>query len=281
MGGKGASSSEQATTNQITQGELGIEQQQQANSQQLYNLTYPGIGSAEKFYTQLSTGNPQAIQTATAPATEQIAKNYQQAEQNISQTMPRGGARDLALQQGQLSEAGQIGATQANAYLGSFPALANLAEGGIGLSLNEVTQALSAFGGASSSNQQAINATTTGKAQTLGFIGGLGQSAASGAGMALSGAGMALSCWVAEELFGPTNLRTVRLRAFLNGVYSKTWTGRIFMWCYRRYGQFVASQARQRAWVRRLLMPLFRKLDRMAQEWEQAWADFFRRQGAL
>lgn len=274
MGGKGASSSEQATQSQITQGELAISQDQQQKSDQLYNLTYPGLQSAEQFYTQLSTGNPQSIQTATAPATEQIAKNYQQAEQNISTTMPRGGARDLALQQGQISEAGQIGATQANAYLGSFPALANLAQGGIGLSLNEVTQALSAFGGASQSNQVATQATTTGKAQTLGFIGGLGQSAASGAGV-ISG------CWISEALFGPTNLRTILLRAFLNGVYSKTWTGRIFMWCYRRYGQFVAEQARQRTWVRRLLMPLFRRLDRMAQEWEQGWADFFRKQGAL
>jgi len=277
MGGKGASGAEQATQNTITQGDLALEQQQNQRSQQLYNLTYPGIQSAESFYQQLSTGNPQAIQTATAPATEQIAKNYQQASQNISQTMPRGGARDLALQQAQISEAGQIGSTEANAYLGSFPALANLAQGGIGLSLGEVTSALSAFGGASSSNQASAQMNSAGKAQTLGFIGALGGDAAQGIGSYYG----AQNCWVAEELFGPLNLRTARLRAWLNGVYSKTWTGRMFMWCYRRWGKFVADQARQRSWVRRILMPLFRKLDRMAQEWEQSWADFFRRQGAL
>ena len=230
--------------------------------------------SAEQFYQQLSTGDPQKIQTATAPATEQIAKNYNQAATNISQTMPRGGARDLALQETEISKAGQIGSTEANAYLGSFPALASLAQGGIGLSINEVSQALSAFSGASQSNQAAAQMQGAGKAQQLSFLGGLGASAA-------EGAGMALGCWVAEELFGKTSLFTIRLRVLLNAIYSKTWTGRIFMWCYRRWGRFVARQARNHSWVRRALMPLFRRLDRMAQEWEQTWADFFRRQGAL
>jgi hypothetical protein len=187
--------------------------------------------------------------------------------------MPRGGARDLALEESQISKAGQIGGVEANAYLGSFPALASLAQGGIGLSINEVSQALSAFGGASSSNQSAAQMSGQGKAETLGFLGSLGGAAATGAGLAV--------CFVAEALWGPHNLHTVRLRAWLNGVYSKTWTGRIFMWCYRRCGQFVARQARAHSWVRRLLMPLFMRLDRMAQEWEQTWADFFRRRGAL
>lgn len=249
-------------------------QSQDARSQQLYNLTLPGLTSAENFYQQLSTGNPQAIQTATAPATEQIAKNYQQAANNISTTMPRGGARDLALQESEISKAGQIGSVEANAYLGSFPALASLAEGGIGLSINEVTQALSAFSGASSSNQAAAQMSGAGKSQTLSFLGGLGQSAA-------QGAGLAMSCWIAEALWGPYDLHTIRLRAWLNGIYSKTWTGRMFMWCYRHCGQFVARQARAHSWVRRLLMPLFRRLDRMAQAWEQTWADFFRTRGAL
>ena len=230
--------------------------------------------TAENFYTQLSTGNPQAIQTATAPATEQIAKNYQQAAQNIQTTMPRGGAQDLALEQSKISEAGQIGSTQANAYLGSFPALASLAQGGIGLSEGEISQALSAFSGASSSNQASAQMSSMGKAETLSFLGGLGQSAA-------TGAGLAMSCWIAEALWGPYNLHTIRLRVWLNNIYSKTWTGRIFMWCYRHCGRFIADQAQAHSWVRRLLMPLFMRLDRMAQAWEQTWADFFRTHGAL
>ena len=172
-------------------------------------------------------------------------------------------------------KAGQIGSTQSNAYLGSFPALANLAQGGIGLSVNEVSQALSAFSGASSSNQAAAQMSGAGKAETLSFLGGLGQSAAQGAGLAVS------HCWIAEALWGPSNLHTLRLRAWLNGVYAKTWTGRVFMWAYRRWGQFIAGQARKRAWLRRVLMPLFRRLDRMAQEWEQSWVDHFRRVGVL
>jgi hypothetical protein len=274
VGQKGPSNSTQNTQAQLTQEQISLAQQQDARAQQIYSLTEPGLQSAEDFYKQLASGNSLNIQRATSPATERIASAYNQAAQNISTTMPRGGARDLALQESEISKAGQIGGVEANAYLGSFPALASLAQGGIGLSINEVTQALSAFSGASSSNQALGQMQGAGKAQTLAFVGGLGQSAA-------QGAGLAMSCWIAEALWGPYDLHTIRLRAFLNGVYSKTWTGRMFMWCYRHCGQFVARQARAHSWVRRLLMPLFRRLDRMAQAWEQTWADFFRTRGAL
>jgi hypothetical protein len=183
MGGsKGPSSQQINTENQIAQGQLGLEQQQQAQSSQLYSLTEPGLQTAENFYKTLATGNPQAIQTATAPATEGIAANYNQAITNMSQNMPRGGAKDLAVQEAEISKAGAIGSTQANAYLGAPTALANLAQGGIGLSVNEMTQALSAFSGASSTNQAAGQMTGAAKSQTLGFIGALGGDAAQGLG---------------------------------------------------------------------------------------------------
>jgi len=99
--------------------------------------------------------------------------------------MPRGGAKDLAVQEAEISKAGAIGSTQANAYLGAPSALANLASGGIGLSVNEMTQALSAFSGASSSNQSAGNMQGAAKSQTLGFLGALGGDAAQGIGAAV------------------------------------------------------------------------------------------------
>jgi hypothetical protein len=263
---------------------LSLEQDQQAKSDQLYNLTYPGLQSAENFYTQLSTGNPQAIQTATAPATEQIAKNYQGAIQNIQTTMPRGGAQDLAVQQAEISKAGQIGSTDANAYLGSFPALAGLAQGGIGLSESEISQALSAFGGASSSNTSAAQMSSAGKAETLSFVGGLGQSAATGAGLAMSGgatAGIGKGCWLAELVFGEHSLRTARLRVFLNQVWGKTFIGRKVMWLYNRYGRWVAAQARKRNWLRRLFVPVFLYADTKAFCWEYRCMQALRNAGAL
>jgi len=176
-GGKGASGAINQQ-NQITQQELTLEQQQASQANQLYNLTEPGMATAENFYSQLASGNPQAIQTATAPATEQIAANYNQAATNMSQNMPRGGAKDLAVQEAQISKAGAIGGTEAQAYLQAPQALAQLAQSGIGLSVNEVSQALSAFSGASNSNQAVIQAKSAAKGQTLGLIGALGQQGA-------------------------------------------------------------------------------------------------------
>jgi hypothetical protein len=79
----------------------------------------------------------------------------------------------LAVQEADISKAGAIGSTKANAYLGSFPALASLAGEGVGLSSNEISSALAAFSGASGSNQAAATMSGTGKAQTLGFLGSL------------------------------------------------------------------------------------------------------------
>lgn len=266
MSGKGPSDSQIATQNNLTAEQVALGQSQDKRSQELYNLTEPGLKTAEDFYKHLASGDKGAIQRSTAPATEQIAGNYEQAVKNLSENMPRGGAKDLAVQEAEISKSGAIGSTEANAYLGAFPALASLAQGGIGLSINEVTQALSAFSGASSSNQAAANMQGAGKAQTLGFLGSLGGAAGEAAG---GGAfGHLGGCWVAEAVFGETDLRTVRLRVFLNDVWGKTWLGRNVMWVYRKVGRGVARQIRAHNWLRRIFTPLFEYADRCAYRWE-------------
>jgi len=262
MGQKGPTAQEQATQQEITQGQLGSEQQQQAQSSQLYNLTEPGLQTAENYYKQLASGNPQSIQTATAPATEAIAGNYNQAVKNIQQNMPRGGAQDLAVQEAEISKAGAIGGTQAQAYLGAPTALANLAQGGIGLSVNEMTQALSAFSGASSSNTSAANMSGAGKAETLGFLGSLGQSAA-------TGAGLAIGCWIAIVLWGEFDCRTIRLRCWLHTAYNKTLVGSVVVWLYDRYGERVAKYVERYKWLRLAFTPIFEMGNRAAIRWEQ------------
>lgn len=229
---------------------------------------------AESFYTSLASGDPTKIQQASAPATEAIAKNFENEKKAIGNEMPRGGARDLALQEADISKAGAIGGTEANAFLGSFPALASLAGQGVGLSINEVTQALSALGGASSSNQAFGQMQGTGKAQTLGFLGGLGQSAA-------VGAGTAIGCWIAESVYGKNSLHTVRLRVWLNQVYGKTRTGRVVMWFYLRFGKFVARQVEKRSWVRRLFTRVFTYADRKAYQWELGFVQQWREAGVI
>lgn len=220
--------------------------------------------TAEGFYQQLASGNAADIQKATAPATEQIAANYQQAINNLKQNMPRGGAQDLAVEEAGISKAGAIGSTEAQAYLGSFPALASLAGQGIGLSVNEISQALSGFSGASSSNQALGNMQGAGKAETLGFLGSLGQSAATGAGLAEQG------CWIAAALWGENDLRTIRIRVFLNQVWAKeSRIGRMVMWAYCRWGRQVAAQVEKRAWLRRMFTPVFEYGNYRAYLWEK------------
>jgi len=127
----------------------------------------------ESFYQALASGDPTQIQRVTAPATEQIAARSEAAKTAIQTEMPRGGAKDLAVQEADITKASQIGGMQAQAYLGSFPALAALGGQGIGLSTGEISAALNAFSGASSSNQAVAQMTGAGKAQTMGLLGAL------------------------------------------------------------------------------------------------------------
>lgn len=178
IGSKGPTQAQQNTQNQLTQEQIGLAQKSDARADKLFNLTEPGLDLAEQFYKSLASGDPTKIQQSTAPATEQIAKSYQAAKENIMDNAPRGGTKDLAMEEADISKSGAIGSTRANAFLSSFPALSALGGQGVGLSINEVTQALSAFTGASSSNQAAGQMAGAGKAQTLGFIGGLAGDAA-------------------------------------------------------------------------------------------------------
>ena len=275
MGQKGPSSSTQDTQQMLTQEQISVAQQQQNRADKLFNLTEPGLASAENFYSLLASGDPAAIQRASAPATEQIAGRYEQSKRAISQEMPRGGARDLAMEQADISKAGAIGQTQAQTYLSAFPALANLAGEGIGMSTSEITTALQAFSGASSSNQAYGQMQGAGKAETLGFLGSLGQSAA-------MGAGTALSCWIAEAIFGRSNLRTIRLRVYLNQVWAKeSLVGAHVMFLYRIFGRAIARQVEKRGWVRRIFTPIMEYADRCAYRWEVNKVADLRRAGVI
>jgi hypothetical protein len=179
----GPSSSTENTQNQITQQQLSLEQQQQQQSNQLFNLSYPGLQTASQYYTNLASGAPQAIATATAPAVGQINAASQSAVQQIQQNMPRGGAEQLAVSNVEQQRAGQIGNLATQSYTGAFPALASLSQGGMGLSINEIANAISAGSVASGSNANLMNAQAQGKASTMGFFGSL----AGAAGLAASG----------------------------------------------------------------------------------------------
>jgi hypothetical protein len=174
MGG-GPGSGATQTQNQLTQQELAISQQQQTNANQLFQLSLPGFQTAENYYSQLASGNPSAIFSATAPAVGAINTASQGAAQQIAQNMPRGGAEQLAQAQLQQQRAGQVGNLQTQAYTGAFPALASLASGGLGLSANTIANAISAGSAGASSNAELMQAQAQGKGATTGLLGSLAQ----------------------------------------------------------------------------------------------------------
>jgi hypothetical protein len=148
------------------QQESAASAQQQANSQQLFNVAEPGLQTAENYYQNLASGNPTQMFAAVAPSVNSVIGNTEQAKQNILQNDPRGGTQDLALQQADISKAAQIGNLQSSAYTSSFPALANLAQTGLGISTNEAQNAIQGYG-------QVAQSQSADKASSMGFLGSL------------------------------------------------------------------------------------------------------------
>ena len=86
-----------------------LAQQQGANANTLFNLTEPGMATAENFYQVLASGDPTAIARAIAPATQQISQATAGAKQNIMTNAPAGGEKNLALEQADVSQGAQVG----------------------------------------------------------------------------------------------------------------------------------------------------------------------------
>lgn len=182
MGGKGPSSSEIATENKITQGQLDIANQSNARSAELFNEGQPGLQSAIGYYTKMASGDTKTMMKAASPAVEQINTQAQNAKQNITNTMARGGAQDLAKAEVDAQKAGQTGNLLTQAYTSAFPALASIGQGTAGLSVNEIANALSGFSGAANTQSNLINQEEQGKAASMSMMTGL---ASTGAEMAM------------------------------------------------------------------------------------------------
>jgi hypothetical protein len=258
----GPSASDKAQERAISQQQVAIGQEQNARAGQLFNLTFPGMGMAEDWYRKLASGDPTAIQRAIAPASEQVAAQTEAAKQRIQTEAPRGGEQRLALENADISKASQIGRLATGAFTGSFPALASLAGTGIGLSANEIANALAGFqGGAATTNNIMQNDAST-KAATMGMVGQLGSAAAMGAGTAV--------CWIATALWGVADLRTMLVRRWLNSGFCKSRGGRAVVALYSRYGRQAARLVRRFTLARAIATPLFEAALRRAHAWEGA-----------
>ncbi len=170
---------------QLQQTQVAEELATEANTraQSLYNLTAPGLAQSEQYYQALASGDPQQIQAAIAPASQQIQQQTQNQVKNIMQNAPSGGEKNLAIEQAQTQEGAQIGGLATSAYTGAQNALGQLAGQGIGESSQQSGLALSGTGlaaqGLGTIQQQNVQA----KGQQLGLLGNI----ATGAGTAIGG----------------------------------------------------------------------------------------------
>lgn len=179
----GPSGSTTSQQNTIAQGQLDLANKQQATSDKVLGVVEPGLQTAENYYASLATGDPTKIMSAIGPAVAQIGSQTEQSKNAIKSTTPRGGAQDLALAEADISKAGQVGNLQTQAYTGSFPALAQLFQGGAGISVSQIANAIASAQGAASTTAQVGQEQAQGKATTMGFLGSL----AGGAGEAAGG----------------------------------------------------------------------------------------------
>lgn len=120
--------------------------QQTQQSNQLFNLSEPGLVQAENFYQTLASGDPGSIMRATAPEAQQTAQATSGARANIMANDPAGGEKNLALEQTDINRGAQIASTASGASLGANNALGQLAGQGIGESQQGASLASSAAG---------------------------------------------------------------------------------------------------------------------------------------
>lgn len=176
----GPSGSEKQQQRDIAQEQVDLAKAQQAQADKISGIVTPGLVTAENYYAALASGDMSKIMAAISPSVNAIATNTEAAKEQIKINTPRGGAQDLAVQQADIAKEAQVGNLQTQAYTSSFPALASLAQGGLGISVNEVANAIASFAGGAQTNQGLMQTEAEGKASTMGFFGSL----AGAAGMA-------------------------------------------------------------------------------------------------
>lgn len=148
----------------------------------LFNLALPGLEKSEAYYGKLSSGDPNALATANAPAIQGVTEKSNEAKKNIMQDMPRGGGRDLALQEADISKGAQISNLTTGSYLGSFGSLASLGGQNVSQGTAATGTGLQGMNAAANQYGQLQQLNNEQKQTQLGFITGLAGSAAAFAG---------------------------------------------------------------------------------------------------
>lgn len=178
MGGGGGKGSVSNAT--AEQGQAGLANQltsllsqEQGQSQQLFNLAFPAEQTSQNFYSALASGDPDLISKVLAPAAQQINQATAGAKQNIMQTAPAGGEKNLALENLNVDQEKQLGANASQGYTGSFNALAQMGSGGVSQSQGAASTAIGAGSAAGTQWSDIVKENTEEKGATMGAFGGL------------------------------------------------------------------------------------------------------------
>ena len=157
-------------------------QQSAAEGATLFNLALPGLEQSEAYYGKLASGDPLALARANAPAIQQITGASNSAKQNILKDNPRGGERNLALEEADLSAGSQISGLTTGSYTGSFGSLAGLGGQNVGQGNQATSTGLQGMNAAANQYGQMQQISNEQKQTQLGFITGMTGAVAGAAG---------------------------------------------------------------------------------------------------
>lgn len=158
-------------------------QQSAQEGSTLFNLGLPGLEQSEAYYGKLASGDPNALARANAPAIQSITEKSNQAKQNIIQDNPRGGERNLALEEADIAKGAQISNLTTGSYVGAFPSLASLGGQNVGQGNAATSTGLQGMNSAANQYGQLQQLSNEQKATQMGFITSL-----AGAGASLAAA---------------------------------------------------------------------------------------------
>jgi hypothetical protein len=148
----------------------------------LFNLALPGLEKANTYYGKLASGDPNALARANAPAIQSITGQSNQQLANLMQNAPRGGARDLAISEADLSKGAGISNLTTGSYTSAFPSLAQLGGQNVSQGTAATGTGLQGMNAAANQYGQLQQLNNEQKATQLGAITGIAGAAASFAG---------------------------------------------------------------------------------------------------
>lgn len=175
------------------QAQTNIAQQQANTASQFGALAQQSLGKMDALYqpaisydtglvNAANSGNYSQLIQGAGSQIGTISNQFNQAKQNISNTVPAGAGAQAAQAILPGQQAGAVAGTLNSSYQGALSQLAQMGASYGGVGLSEGNTQLSGLQGAASTYGQVGQEQAAGKASTMGFLGSLAGGAGSAAG---------------------------------------------------------------------------------------------------